>query len=333
MNIRALNQRRRMVAALGITALLRPLPGIGQPAGRIRRVGILYLSSSALTAQFTESIKQGMRDHGWVEGSQVEYVVRHGGGQSERVDAAAADLVAQNVEVIFAGSTAMARSAQKATQTIPIVMLNISNPVENKFIATLARPGGNITGLANQFETTLEKLFEALHEMAPRAQRMALLVNEANPSHQAFWAVAQRACAILKLTPLRFAANAPNQLEPAIAGMVREKAQAIVVVADPMYLNERKKLDELVRATKLPAAYGLREHVVEGGLLSYAVDLQSSYRYAAVYASKILRGAKPADLPVEQPARFSMVVNLKTARSLNLKLPDSIRVRADEVIE
>jgi len=249
------------------------------------------------------------------------------------LDALAAELLAQPVDVIVVGPPQALRALHKATSTVPIVMANVSNAVGNRFVASLARPGGNITGITAQNEAVLGKLIEQLHAAAPQARRIAVLVNESNPSHGAFWEAAQAACATLGLVPLRVVASAPDRIDAALAQAQRERAQAIVVVADAMFLTERDRLAALIGAARLPSAYGLREHVVAGGLLSYAADIAQNYRDAAVYVDKILRGAKPADLPVAQPTRYQLVLNLKTAGTLGLTLPQSLLLRADEVIE
>lgn len=279
-----------------------------------------------------DAFRSGMHDLGWREGQNVEYRAAFAEGRAERLDALAKELVGQKVEVIAVGGAPMARAAQKATGTIPIVMANVSNAVDNKFVASLARPGGNITGVTNQFEEVLGKLIEIFHETVPRARRIAILVNESSPSHRAYWIAAQKACAAFNLVPIRVVASAPTELAGAIAQVVREQAHAIVVVLDGMYLGERARLEGLVRPTKLPAAYAFREHVVEGGLLGYAADLARNWRYAATFVDKILKGAKPADLPVEQPTKFDLVINLKTARALGIVVPQAVLQRADEVI-
>jgi putative ABC transport system substrate-binding protein len=212
-------------------------------------------------------------------------------------------------------------------------MVGVSNAIGTGFVASLARPGGNITGTTNQQEEVLGKLIGALHEVTPAARRIAILLNESNPSQTAYWAAAQRACAALDLVALRVVASAPVQFGAAIEQIARQQSQAVVVVPDPIYLNERAKLQELMHATRLPAAYGLREHVVAGGLLSYAADPVVDFRYAAKYVDKILKGAKPADLPVEQPTKFELVINLKTAKALGITIPQSVLLRADEVIQ
>ncbi len=208
-----------------------------------------------------------------------------------------------------------------------------ANPVSNGFVASLAKPGGNITGTANQSDEVLGKLVGILHEVAPGARRIAFVLNETNPNHAAYWSAAQSACAALEFAAQRVVASAPAQLDTAVGEIVRQRSQAVVVIADPLYSNERVRLQELIQPTRLPAAYSFREHVVAGGLLSYGVDLAASHRHAARYVDKILKGAKPSDLPVEQPTKFGLVINLRTARALGLTIPQPLLLRADEVIE
>jgi len=235
--------------------------------------------------------------------------------------------------VIVVVNAQTTRAAQRATKTVPIVMTSVPNPVGNGFVASLAKPGGNITGIAAQQEEVLSKVIGTLHEVAPGARRIAILLNESNPSHGVFWAAAQSACAALGLVALRVSTNAPGELGHAVEQIVRQRSQAVVVVQDPVYFSERAKLQELMRATRLPVAYGLREHVVAGGLLSYAADLAANLRYAAKYVDRILKGAKPADLPVEQAGKFDLVINLKTAKTLGLTIPQSVLLRADELMQ
>ena len=305
---------------------------MGQAVTKLRRVGSLSLASRSASAPFYDAFKDGMRELGWQEGHNVEYRFVFADGQVERLDSLAAELLAQNVEVVV-GPPQAARVLQKATTTLPIVMANVSNAVGNRFIASLGRPGGNITGITAQNEVVLAKLIELLHTAVPAARRIAILMNESNPSHIAFWGAAQKACHSLQLTPLRVVANAPDQIEGAVAQAVHGQAQAIVVVADAMFLTERARLSALVRTVRLPTAYGVREHVQDEGLLSYAADINRNYRDAASYVAKILKGAKPADLPVAQPTRYELVVNMKTAKALGLTIPHELLLRADEVIQ
>jgi putative ABC transport system substrate-binding protein len=277
--------------------------------------------------------KQGMRDLGWQEGKDVEYRFLYADGRVDRLDAMAAELVRRAVDIIVVNNALTARAAQKATKTIPIVMTGVSNPVSNGFVASLAKPGGNITGIAIVPEEVQGKLIEILHEIVPKARRIAIVINDSNLNHAALWSAAQDACSALDLDALRFAVSAPAQFGGAVDQIVASRAQAVVVTADPVFLNERVKLQALMQTTRLPVAYSLRQHVLEGGLLSYSSDLAALFRYSAKYAHRILHGARPADLPVEQPTKFELVINLKTAKSLGLTTAQSLLLRADEVIQ
>jgi len=325
--------RRSVLLVGGVGLLVAQRLSRGQPAATIRRVGMLVFGSDAAGANLRAEFKEGMQDLGWLEGKNVEYRFVYADGDVDRLDALASELVRQKVEVIVVQNAPATRAAQRATKTIPIVMAGISNAVGNGFIASLARPGANITGIATQSEEALGKLIGLLHEVAPGARRIAILLNESNPSHAVFWAAAQNACAALDLVALRVVASAPAQLGAAVEQIVRQRSQAVVVIPDVMYWVERAKLQELLQTARLPVAYELREHVVAGGLLSYAADLAANWRYAAKYVDKIFKGAKPDDLPVEQPTKFELVINLKTAKALGITIPQSLLLRADEVIQ
>ena len=201
-------------------------------------------------------------------------------------------------------------------------------------VASLARPGGNITGIANQADELLGKLIQLLHEVAPQSRRIAILLNESNPQGAAlFRAAGERACAALGLMAIWVVASVSTELTGAVEQIVRQRAQAVVVVADPLYFSERFKLHALLQATGLPVACGHRENVVAGGLLGYTSNFAANFRYMAKFVDKILKGAKPADLPVEQPTKFELVINLKTAKALGIKIPQGVLLRADEVIQ
>ena len=319
---------------MGAIGLLVALPqSRAQRAARIVRVGMLQISTEAGGAHLRAAFRQGMEDLGWLEEKNVDYRIVSADGDVGRLHALANKLIEQEVDVIVASSSATALAAQRATKTTPIVMVGVSNAVGLGLVASLAKPEGNITGISNQREEVLGKLIELLHAVTPGARRIAILLNENNPSYVGLWTAAQSACAALDLAPLRVIASTPAQLGAAVDQIVRQQSQAVIVVPDPVYLNERVKLQELMQPTRLPTAYGLREHVVAGGLLSYAADLAASYRQAAKYVDKILKGARAAELPVEQPTRYELVINLKTAKTLGLAIPQSLLVRADEVIQ
>lgn len=325
-------RRRFLLAGTGL-ALVWASPVPSQPVAPIRKVGILSIGSSASAAHLLAAFKAGMHELGWREGRNIEYRPAFADGIVRRLDVLAQDLVARKAEVILVGGAPVVQAAQKATSTVPIVMANVSNAVESRFVASLAKPGGNTTGITSQFEEVLAKQIEILHEAAPRVKRIAVLVNESSPAHGAYWAAAQRACDVLKLVPVRVVASAPDQLAGAIAQIARADVQAVVVVLDGMYLGARAQLARLIRPLGLPDAYAFREHVAEGGFLSYAADVSRNYRHAATFVDRILKGAKPADLPVEQPVKFDLVINLKTAKALGIVVPRTVLQRADEVIQ
>lgn len=291
------------------------------------------VASDATGAHLRAAFTKAMHDLGWLEGKNIEYRIVSASGNVDRLDALANELIRQNVEVIVAGGSAATRAAQRATKTIPIVMVGVSNAVDSGFVASLPRPGANITGVSNQREEALGKLIGILHEVLPDVRRIAILLNERNVAYAALWAAAQRACTALNLVALRVVASVREDLSAAVAEIVRQQSQAVVVVPDPIYHNERAKLQELIEARRLPAAYGLREHVVAGGLLSYAVALTENYRHAATYVDRIMKGAKPAELPVEQPTKYELVINLKAAKALGITIPWSVLSRADDAIQ
>jgi putative ABC transport system substrate-binding protein len=304
-----------------------------QPTATIRRVGLLASGSKAGSAPFYATFIQGMRDLGWVEGKNIEYLFDYADGDVDRLEALAGELVAQKVDVIVAGNTTATGAAQRATKVTPIVMTNVNNALGNGFVASLAKPGGNITGITTQAEELLGKLIGILHEVVPGARRIAILLNESNPSYAVFWAAAQSACAALDLVALRIVASTPAQFVAASEQIVRERSQAVVVVADGMYFPERAKLQEAMQHTRLPVAYQFREHVVAGGLLSYGSDVEANNRHAAKHVDRILKGTRPADLPVEQPNKFELAINLKTAKALGITIPPPLLLRANEVVQ
>ena len=325
--------RRVVLLAGGVSLLVARRLSLGQPAATIRRVGWLSMGSEATVANLDTAFKQGMRELGWLEGKNVEYRIVYASGNANRLDALARELIGQQVDVILVGNGQSAEAAQRATKTIPIVMAGLANAVGTGLIASLAKPGGNVTGFTSQQDEVLGKLIGILHEVAPGATRIAILLNERSPIHVTHWTGAKSACDALGLVALRIFASTPAQLGAAVEQIVRQRSQAIAVSSDSMYFAERVKMQELMQATRLPVAYELRDHVLAGGLLSYGYDIAAPYRGAAKYVDKILKGAKPADLPVEQAPKFDLVINLKTAKSLGITIPKDILLRADEVIQ
>jgi putative ABC transport system substrate-binding protein len=319
-----------LAAGVGLPGMHRLAPA--QAPAAMRRVGVITIGAPA--ASTTEDpFKSGMRDLGWVEDRNIEYRTAYADGDTRRLDAMVSELIAQQVEVIVTSSAVSTRAAQRATKAIPIVMTFSVDAVGNGLVASLAKPGGNITGISNQLEDVFGKLIEQLHAIAPKALRIAFLLNESNPSHAGYWAAAQRTCGRLGLLAQRVAVNSPDGFDAAIDRIVTQRAQAVVVHADPVFSAQRSALHDKLRRVTAPSAFILREDALAGGLLSYGPNLFASFRYSAKYVDKILRGAKPAELPVEQPTKFDLVVNLKTAKALGLTVPQSLLLRADEVIQ
>jgi putative ABC transport system substrate-binding protein len=325
--------RRHVLVASGAGLLVVHKLSRGQPAAAIARVGLLAFSSETTGTHLWKAFKEGMHDLGWFEGRNIEYRFVYANGDVDRLEALSGELIGQKVDVIVAGSGQSAGAAHRATKTVPIVLAGVGNAVGAGLVASLAKPGGNITGYTSQQDEALGKLIGILHEVVPGARRIAILSNESNPLHAAYWAGAQSGCAALGLVALRVVASTPAQLGVAVDQIVRQRSQAIVIISDSMYFTERAKLQELIQTTRLAAAYAFRDHVVAGGLFSYGYDTAGNYRNAAKYVDKILKGARPADLPVEQATKFELVINLKTAKALGLTVPQSLLLRADELIQ
>ncbi len=281
-----------------------------------------------------DAFLQGLRDLGWVEGKTIVIEYRWAEGRPDRLPDLAAELVRLKVDVILAGSHAVAVAAKNATATSPIVMATGADPVRFGLVASLARPGGNVTGLSFSVGTDIVgKWLELLKEIVPKVRRVAVLSNPANPSHALVIesvTVAARAMGV-QLQLLK--AGGPNEFDNAFAAMSRERAEALLVLLDPFFSFHRVRLSDLVAKSRVPAMYGSREYPEAGGLMSYGADYRHNFRRSATYVDKILKGAKPADLPIEQPTKFELVVNLKTAKALGLTIPPSLLLRADQVIE
>ena len=327
--------RRAFLGTLGL--FVAPVAVEAQPP-KVPRIGVLTegtpFGPQADTSRYLESFRRGMRDLGWVESKNILIEYRGAEGRSERIPDLVAELVRLNVDVIFAGSTAMTVAARQATSTIPIVMATGGDPVMRGLVASLARPGGNVTGLSYSVGLeTFAKQLELLKETVPTVRRVAVLFNPTNPAHRPAIERLGEAARSVGVSLQVLEARTPDDFERAFAAMARARAEALVVAPDPILGYNRLRLQEFVARSRLPAIYGLREHVPVGGLMSYAADVRDNYRRAAGYVDKILKGAKPADLPVEQPTKFELVINLKTAKALGLTIPPSLLARADQVIE
>jgi ABC-type uncharacterized transport system substrate-binding protein len=281
-----------------------------------------------------QAFLRGLKGAGWIEGHNLIVERRWAEGKNERLPALAADLVQRKVDVIVAVAEAAALAAKNATSSVPIVILLVGDPVGSKLAASLARPGGNVTG--RTFTPTLEllgKRLALLKEVVPHASRVAILSNPANPSRAHELREVEAAARALKLHIHRLDARNPEEFDRVFAAMVRERPDGLLILVDSMFTIHRTRLAELAAKYHLPTMYGIREFVVAGGLMAYGVNVVDYVEVAALYVDKILRGANPGDLPIEQPTKLELVMNLKTARSLGLTIPPSLLLRADQVIE
>ncbi len=327
--------RRKLLVALGASALAAPLFSFAQQQGKFWRVGFLVPRSrpTSLDSDMYGAFPRGMRELGYVEGKNLMIEWRFADGKVERLQGLAAELVRLKVDVIVAGGTQAVGAVQKATTTIPIVMGTVGDPVGSGFVKSLAQPGGNITGLSEVTVDISPKLLEILISMVPKLSRVAVLVNTTNSSHTTILKNVQSAGQQTSVKILPVDARIPQEIENAFSLMAKEHAGAVIVAIDGVFNQQMRQIAELAVKNRLPSAVAIRQYVEAGCLMSYGQNLADNYRRAATYVDKIFKGAKPADLPVEQPTRFELIVNLKTAKALGLTIPQSLLLRADEVIE
>jgi putative ABC transport system substrate-binding protein len=323
--------RRRLLLLAGSATWLLPRVGLSQPA-RHSRIG--YLSGGSLTYQaaWLDAFKQGLRDLGYND-SSILMETRFAEGHFERLPGLVAELVRLAPEVIVTGGSPAAQAAKSATATIPIVMATSGDPVRAGLVASLARPGGNVTGLSNIQDDIAEKQLDLLKALLSHAQRVAVLINPGTPAHANVWQMILRAAPVLHLDVVPVQVRSPEEIENAFSSVTEAHVDAILVLADAVFLIEARRIAELAATKKLPAIYSDRNHVRAGGLMSYAPDARDSFRRAATYVDKILKGTRPDELPVEQPTKLELVINLKAAQALALEVPVSLLVRADEIIE
>jgi putative ABC transport system substrate-binding protein len=297
-------------------------------------IGFLSGGSPGPYAPYVAAFHQGLRETGYVEGQNVAIEYRWAEGRSDRLPTLAADLVGRKVDVIaIIGGTPAALAAKSATSTIPIIFNGVADPVGAGLVASLARPGGNLTGFSNMTIELMPKLLELLSELVPQARVIALLVNPNNPNAEPLLRDVEEAARAKGVKLLVLKAGTEDEIDAAFASLVQLQAGALVVDPDGFFSSRREQLVALASRHVVPAIYAHRQFVAAGGLISYGIDDIPPARQVGIYAGKILKGAKPADLPVEQPTKFELVVNLKTAKALGLTIPPSILPRADEVIE
>ena len=326
-------RRAASAAALAFAIVAAPSVAYTQPPPKIPRIGYLGPASPAEGAFLLQSFRQGLRELGYVEGQNIFVDYRWTEGRSDQVPALAAELVQLKVDLIVTYSNQTAGALQKATRTIPIVVAGMGDPVRNGFVASLARPGGNITGFSSLVEELNRKWMELLTEAVPKTSRIAVLAVSQSPNHRRFWLEMQGAAGAVKLTLQRQEVAGPDDLEPAFARLVADRAQGLIVLPSAVTNALRTQILSLAAKHRLPGMYPNSQYVKAGGLMSYAADNSDLHRRAATYVDRLLKGAKPGDLPVEQPTKFELVINLKTARTLGLTIPPSVLSRADQIIE
>jgi putative ABC transport system substrate-binding protein len=322
--------RRTFIGSLAGGLLAAPLAAKAQQAATIPRLGLLADSGDA---RLWEPLRQGLRDLGYVEGKNIVLEYRRSEGRSERLPDLAAELVRLKVDIIVTEGTPATVAAKRATTTIPIVMANTGDPLSSGLVSSLGQPGGNVTGLTGLGAGLATKRLSLLKEAVPKLSRLAFLWNPASPAQRSHFNEVQAGARSLGVTLQALEVRSGDELERAFATMVRERPSALLITGELVHQRHIDRIVAFASKSRLPAMYQYKENVEAGGLMSYGSNYSDQRRRAAVYIDKILKGAKPADLPVEQPTKFELVINLKTAKALGLTIPQSLLQRADQVIE
>jgi putative ABC transport system substrate-binding protein len=322
--------RRTILVALGVSALASPLSSLAQT--KVWRIGVLGPESAASTSERFEFVRAGLRDLGYLENKNIVFEFRYADSKYEQLPGLAADLVRINVDVLVALGTPAAKAAKQATTSIPIVMVSIGDPVGTGLVASLARPGGNATAIANLARELMVKRIELIHDMYPRVKQVAMLVNASNPSNANTYKITAIAVKALKIDLQKYDVTNLDEIKSAFATMAKRGAGAVVFTLDSLLQANYASIALLAEQQRLPSS-GPAEFPKDGGLIGLGALNSEVYRRAAIYIDKILKGAKPGDIPVEQPTTFELVVNMKTAKTLGVKIPNSILVRANKVIE
>ena len=326
-------RRREFITLLGGAAAGWPFAARAQQAAKVPRIGFLGNSTAALESDLVGSFREGLRDLGYEEGRSMVIEYAWAEGMYERFSTLIAELIARNVDVIVTAGTPAALAVKKATTSIPLVMIAVGEPVETGLVASLARPGGNATGVSSLSYGIQGKRLELLREMAPSISHVAVLWNAGSPIMIIQERETRAAAEVLDIKMLSLGVHSLEEIEQAFAAILRERPGALFVLADRLFLHHRKRIIDFAIEQRLPGVYAYRELVEVGGLMSYGPSYADLHRRAAAYVDKILKGAKPGDLPVERPTKFELVINLKAAKALGLTIPPSIILRADEVFE
>jgi putative ABC transport system substrate-binding protein len=333
LTLAALTGRLVLVVLLTLASVAAPSPARAQSPAAVPRIGLLGTESPARPAPRYEAFRQGLRDLGYVEGRNLAIEYRQAEGRLARLPDLVGDLVRLKVDVIVAPTTPMALAAKAATGAVPIVFVTAADPVSSGLVASLARPGGNVTGLSLLAPELVARQLQLMKEAVPKASRVAVLSNP-DATYTALLLKETEAAARslgIRLQPL--GARGADSLDGALSAITKDRPDALFVLFDPILFTLRARIAEFANRHRLPAMYPHREYVEAGGLMAYGADLHDNYRRAAAYVDRILKGAKPADLPVEQPTKFELVVNLKTARALGLTIPPAVLARVDEIVE
>ena len=324
--------RRELLAALGGAAVAWPLEVRAQQKGKLPTVGVLGVGTSSGGGQWVGAFMQRLHELDWIDGRTIAVEYRWAEGRYERAAEIASEFVQRKVDVIVTSATAGAVAAKQATSVIPIVFAAAGDPVGTGLVASLARPGGNVTGLSAQQTETTGKRLELLREVLPSLGRLAILANVGNPAVVLDMREIQATARTLGLEVITLEIRRGEDIAPAVEGL-KGRAGALYVVGDPLVNTHRVRINTLALAARLPTMHMFREGVEVGGLMSYGANFPDMYRRAADYVDKILRGTRPGEIPVEQPTKFDLVINLTTAKVLGLTIPEAFLVRADEVIE
>jgi putative tryptophan/tyrosine transport system substrate-binding protein len=325
-------ERREFITLLGGAAAGWPLAARAQQPAKLPSVGYLGSATPATQGQWAAAFVQRLRELGWIEGRTIAVEYRWAEGRDQRAAEIAAEFVQRKVDVIVTSGTSMVLAAKQATSVIPIVFTATGDPVSTGLITSLARPGGNITGLSNQLPDLVGKRLDLLREVVPGLGRLALLANVGNPVIMLEIGHVQAAARTLGLEVIPLEIRRGEDIVPAFEAL-KGRAQALYVCGEPLVTTNRVRINTLALAARLPIMHSVREYVEAGGLMSYGPNFPDLWRRAADYVDKILHGAKPADIPVEQPIKFDLIINITTAKALGLEIPPTLLARADEVIE
>jgi putative tryptophan/tyrosine transport system substrate-binding protein len=323
-----------LAVVLAVSLILAPFAVEGQEAGKLARIGFLSVSPVPSSPSPNRvAFMQGLRDFGWVEGSNLTIENRSANGKPERLPALTAELMRLKVDVIFAAEPVSAAAAKQVTTEVPIVFMSLGDPVAGGLVANLARPGGNLTGCAGMDPELAGKRLELLKQIVPRLVRVAFVTSPSNPLNPAHVREAQKAATALGIRLQVVEVRDPDEFERALVVIAKDRPDALYIVGNPNLFSQRPRVLGFVERTRLPAIWSESTRVTDGGLIGYAPNQPDMFRRGAWYVDRILRGTKPADLPVEQPTKFELRINLKTAKALGLTIPQSLLLRADQVIQ